>query len=380
MKTPLLKSKWMRISGPLLSILLHVGAVFILLHTLGFASKAKQETVRIELAQPPDLKLDEILPIDPPEVEPDDALSPEPLSTEDISAMTPDQDLDVAPIDETIGMLDNLSPLVIQGIGADLSSQGALASKYGKRAVENGLLGTYFNRVDFTGESFMRIDATLNYKWELESPWPGRVKPELFSIIWTGRIVPPRSGVYTLYLQSDDGARLWIDGNLVLDQFVERQRQVDEVKIEMLVGKSYDIKYAFCDVFQHAISSLEWSCEEAGIERQLIPSEHMWADGKSTTQMLAWNTETARGQYGNRKLMRNPAMVEGRPYSQIVGFEKLDEEGIRRLKLEDQMEEFTSFKKSGRIPVSAQLPSIPHNIDNQQAEPAKNDDVKITIM
>jgi len=381
MKKSFFKTKWIRVSGPMLSIVIHVVVVFVMLHTMGFISKPKQESIRVELTAPPDLKLEELLPIDPPEVEPE-TMSPEPLSTEDLSAMTPDEELNVSTVeDDSISMLDNLSPLTIQGIGADLSSQGALTSKYGKRAVQNGLLGTYFNRIDFTGETFMRIDETLNYQWELESPWPGRIKPELFSIMWTGRIVPPRTGVYTLYLQSDDGARLWIDGQLVLDQFVERERKVDEVKIEMLVGKSYDIKYAFCDVYQHAISSLEWSCEEAGVPRQLIPSEHMWADGKSTTQMLAWNEEPNRGQYANRALMRNPAMVEGRPYSQIVGFEVLNEEGIVRLGLDDQLGEFTSFKKSGRIPASAQLPAIPANIQNQQAEPASDDDeVKISIM
>lgn len=298
--------------------------------------------------------------------------------------MAETEDLSVSDMDESLSMLENLSPLTITGVGADLASQGTLTSRYGKRAVQNGLLGSYFNRVDFSGETFMRIDETLNYKWEMESPWLGRVQKDLFSIIWTGRIVPPRTGTYTFYLQSDDGARLWIDGQLMLDQFVERERVTDEVKIDMLVGKSYDIKYAFCDVFQHAVSSLEWSCEEAGIARQLVPSEHMWADGPSTRQLIAWNEEVRRGssaRYPNREAMRNPAMIEGQPFSHIVGYQALNADGMVRLELGDLADDFNRYKKSGHIPENARLPAMPPGIEYEQAEPPAGDqDVIITVM
>ncbi len=373
--------KWNRIVGPIFSILLHVGLVVLLLHTLGFAARTKQDDVRIELARPEEIELDEILPLDPPEVTDDQSLNPEPLTAEDVASMTPPDDAVTDAFDQDISMLDNLSPLTIQGVGADLGSQGALTSRYGKRAVENGLLGSYFNRIDFTGETFMRIDETLNYDWATNSPWTKRINPEFFSIIWTGRIVPPRTGVYTLYLSSDDGARLWIDGELVLDQFTEHENTTYEVKKMMLVGKSYDIKYAFCEVTVLAVSKLEWSCGEAGIPRQLIPAEHMWADGKSTRQMLAWNEEAAGGQYGNRKLMRNPALIEGQAFSHIVNFKTLDEQALVRLGLPELINDLSSFRKSGRIPDNVSLPMLPPSMQQEiSSPPAKTEDIKISIM
>jgi len=378
------RKKWIRILAPIFSIAAHVGIVVVLLHTIGFVQKSEEKILSFEMSEQQSIDFDELLPVDPPELEPDDSLSPEPLSTEDLSSTSLSDDLDAAQTDDSISILDNLSPLTISGIGADLESQGTLTSRYGDRAVQNGLLGSYFNRVDFTGETFMRIDETLNYKWELGSPWKNRIKDELFSIIWTGRIVPPRTGTYTFYLQSDDGARLWIDGQLMLDQFVERERVTDEVKIDMLVGKSYDIKYVFCDVFLHAVSSLEWSCEEAGIPRQWVPSEHMWADGPSTRQMIAWNEEVRRGtsiKYPNREGMRNPAMIENQPFSHIVGFQSLNDEGITRLQLSDLAEDFVRYKKSGHFPASAKLPALLPDIEHQQAKPAAEDqDVIITVM
>lgn len=381
---PKTKRNRARILGPILSVLAHVAIVILMLNAIGFVRKPQEEKLRFEMSSAQEIELDKILPVEPPDVSEADALSPAPLAAADVAAMADAQDLDVAPASDDISMLDNLSPLTITGVGADLAAQGTLTSRYGNRAVQNGLLGSYFNRIDFTGETFMRIDETLNDQWELDSPWKGRVRPDLFSIIWTGRIVPPRTGEYTFYLQSDDGARLWIDGKLVLDQFVERQRETDEVKIHMLVGRSYDIKYAFCDVYQHAISRLEWSCEEAGIPRQLIPSEHMWADGASTRQMIAWNEEVRRGtavDYPNRKLMRNPAMIESKPFSQIVGFEALDEKGLPRLDLESLVDDFHRYKQSGRAPSDSLLPAWPAGHDTERAEPSdKDQDVIITIM
>ena len=34
---------------------------------------------------------------------------------------------------------------------------------------------------------------------------------------WTGKLTPPRSGLYALGLRSDDGSRLYLDGKLVID-------------------------------------------------------------------------------------------------------------------------------------------------------------------
>jgi len=375
---------WKRVVGPFLSVVLHIGAVVVLLHTLGFASKPKPEEMSIIYNNSEDLVLDDVVPIEPPEFKSEMNPNPDPISTQDLADMTPPDDVEVSVIDDSVDMLNNLSPLQMLGVGADLKSQGKLTSRYGDRALRNGLLGSYFNRIDFTGETFMRIDETLNHQWELESAWPDKVRDDLFSIIWTGRIVPPRTGEYTFYLMSDDGARLWIDGQLMLDQFVERSRQVDEVKVRLLVGKSYDIKYAFCDVFRHAVSRLEWSCEEAGIPRQLIPTEHLWADGASTRQMMVWNEEAKAGagaKYPHRTEMRNPAMVEGRPFSHIVGYQSLDNEGLARLQLEGISGDVSAFQKNGRIPTAALLPALPAHLEQERSEPVRADEtVTISIM
>lgn len=379
------KRQWIRLSAPMVSLLIHVGIFLVLLHTLGFRVLPRDETVEIEIVEAPDIDLDELVPLDPLDV---------PITETDIEPLAPEEVQDIVDVDEvTPPSLDELLPsldsplkLDVSALGADDATRNALTRRYGNRARENGLLGSYFNTVDFNGETFMRIDKTMNHQWELESPWPEYIDPETFSVIWTGRLTPSRSGTYTLYLLSDDGARLWINKDLVLDQWKEVERTSYEVKVEMLAGLSYDIKYAFCDVYQHAISKLEWSCEEAGIPRQLIPTENMWADGQYSRQLLVWN-EQRGGGFPNRNLMRNPAQIADKPFSHIVNYENLDAEGLARLGLQDLARDFARFKESGRVPREATLPDMPPGQEletaderNLKAPEPDDDEITITIM
>jgi hypothetical protein len=351
-----------RTGGPVISILLHVVVIYVLLHVVAFRTKAPEPVIQeIAWEAPTDLTLDDLAPeLKPPE-ESTAATDPnpvEPLAPEALQQLA-QQAVDVTPeaAVELPEALPNVSPLKIWKLGGDAGSQTALQSRYGDRAQRNGLLGSYFNRIDFTGPTVMRIDETLNKQWELESPWPEHVRADLFSVIWTGRIVPRRSGRYTLYLQSDDGARLWINGKLVLDQYKERQRQEDTVELDLLVGVSYDIKYAFCEVFAHAISRLEWSCAEAGVERQLIPTDCLWADGASTRELLQWNEATGMGKYPNRDRMRNPAQVDDVAWSHLVDYPSLSEAALQRLQLTELAPDFRRYQQNGKAPRWVTLPS-----------------------
>ena len=373
-----------RTGGPLVSILLHIAVIYALFQVVAFRSKPPEPLIQeVTWEAPTDIVLDEWLPETPPEEarnltepSPETPLSPEALQqlAEEAVEVTPGELVDLP------AALPNMSPLKVWKLGADAGSQQALVAAYGDRAQRNGLLGSYFNRIDFTGPTVMRIDETLNKQWELESPWPEQVRADLFSVIWTGRIVPKRSGRYTLYLQSDDGARLWIRGQLVLDQYKERQRQEDTVEVDMLAGVSYDIKYAFCEVFAHAISRLEWSCAESSVERQLIPKDCLWADGASTRELLAWNEVTGLGNYPNRARMRNPAQVDEVAYSQVVDYTRLSAESLARLQLPELIPDFRRYQQTGKAPKEVALPSRWNPDVNAAEKKPDAQEVKIRIL
>ncbi|MFZ2486592.1 MAG: PA14 domain-containing protein [Anaerolineae bacterium] len=81
---------------------------------------------------------------------------------------------------------------------------------------EPGWTGEYFNNETLAGNPVVtRTDSTIDFRWDLGSPAAG-VNPDHFSARWQGTITVP-GGDYTFTMGSDDGSRLWIDGDLVMD-------------------------------------------------------------------------------------------------------------------------------------------------------------------
>ncbi len=231
----------------------------------------------------------------------------------------------------------------------DREIKNVMVKKYGSRAAQNGLLGTYFTRFDFFGKPYTRIDKTLNKPLNSDSPWPGKIPPVCYSVLWTGRLVPKEGGIYTIYLSSDDGARLWIDDEVVVEQWYVHATRVDKVQIKMIAGQSYEIKYAFNQHHGPSCSKLEWSCEGAGIKRQLIPTDCMWADGVYSLQVLNWIKQ--RNKNLEKHCRRNPAIRDEIPMSHIVRNygNVVDEKYLRQVKLDDVIPLWTKFKQKGLL-------------------------------
>ena len=102
-----------------------------------------------------------------------------------------------------------------------------------------GLLGEYFAGVNFENRKLVRIDANVDFDWYRQSvDWfresrghafdvkpgaltkPHAVLPDTnYSVRWTGRITPPEGGQRVFIIAASDGARLWIDGRKVFDDW-----------------------------------------------------------------------------------------------------------------------------------------------------------------
>ncbi|RPI01808.1 MAG: glucan 1,4-alpha-glucosidase, partial [Calditrichaeota bacterium] len=81
-----------------------------------------------------------------------------------------------------------------------------------------GLKAEYFNNVNLTGAPvFTRVDQGIHSNWT-HDPVPG-IGLINFSIRWTGDLVPPVSGDYTLTLVGDDGYRLFVDNQLIFEDW-----------------------------------------------------------------------------------------------------------------------------------------------------------------
>ncbi len=64
----------------------------------------------------------------------------------------------------------------------------------------------------------MRDDRYLNHNWGTGSPAPGTIGNDYFSARWT-KTLSGNPGTYSIILTSDDGARLYINNQLVIDNW-----------------------------------------------------------------------------------------------------------------------------------------------------------------
>ncbi len=79
--------------------------------------------------------------------------------------------------------------------------------------------GEYWNNTSQSGlPAAVRNDASVNFNWGFGSPDPSRVFADNFSARWT-RQINFEGGIYRFGVQADDGFRLYVDGNLVMDRF-----------------------------------------------------------------------------------------------------------------------------------------------------------------
>ena len=92
-----------------------------------------------------------------------------------------------------------------------------------------------------------RIDDRINFSWgQGISPVPGIVNDDKFSIRWTGKLKSPGNGQYEIGVRADNGVKLFIDGNLVINAWTDQapgQFKTDYYEFEE--GKLYDIKVEF---------------------------------------------------------------------------------------------------------------------------------------
>lgn len=86
-----------------------------------------------------------------------------------------------------------------------------------------GFLATYFNGTNLQGPPIVsRIEPVINWSYDTGgSPIPGQVPSTNFSARWDGWYMMDRPGVWTFTYTSDDGGRVWIDNELVIDMWYD---------------------------------------------------------------------------------------------------------------------------------------------------------------
>jgi len=163
-----------------------------------------------------------------------------------------------------------------------------------------GVRGDYYRGMNFNNLILTRTDPQINFNWgDPGSPDPA-VPVDQFSVRWTGEVEAGFTETYTFYTSTDDGARLWVDGQQLVDQWVDQGTTELSGSIDLVAGNTYSLVMEYYENGGGAVAELRWSSPSTS--KQLVPQAALappvkasgpspanGSTGASLTPMLRWN-------------------------------------------------------------------------------------------
>ncbi|MDB5271826.1 MAG: glycoside hydrolase family 76 [Chitinophagaceae bacterium] len=146
----------------------------------------------------------------------------------------------------------------------------------------DGLTANYFNGMNFETPVYTRKDATINFDWGNGSP-DASVHADQFSVRWSGQIQPKYSEVYTFTMNTDNGRRLWINGQLVIDKWIDDWGIDYTGTITLVAGQKYDIKVEYFENNGGANAKLQWS--SASQAKEIVPTSQLYSNALPTVSI-----------------------------------------------------------------------------------------------
>ena len=119
---------------------------------------------------------------------------------------------------------------------------------------ESGLKGEYFSNQELQGTPAMtRTDKHVHFDWG-EGSFAPNEPVDHFSIRWTGYFVPKESADYTFFSSADDGVRLYVDDENVIDDWQPHAQTVDSYARHLEAGQAYKIRFEYFEAVGSAIA------------------------------------------------------------------------------------------------------------------------------
>ncbi|MBN2524601.1 MAG: glycoside hydrolase family 3 C-terminal domain-containing protein [Bacteroidales bacterium] len=140
----------------------------------------------------------------------------------------------------------------------DYMEKEVISRKYLSSEGQAGLTGEYFTNPNLEGTPYkVRIDSAINFSWFNRAPLHG-MNPENYSMRWHGNITAPIAGRYLIAVNGDDGFRLFIDDQLLINAWYNGWKS-EIVYLMFEAGSQHSIKIEYYQNDWYSHISLEWA-------------------------------------------------------------------------------------------------------------------------
>jgi len=134
-----------------------------------------------------------------------------------------------------------------------------------------GVKGEYFNNMTVTGApALTRIDPAIDFSWG-DPGGPGTpIGVNNFSARWTADLEIAIADTYTFITTSDDGARLWLNDELIINGWVDQGTTDWRSSPLTLEPGIYSLRMEYYENTGGAVAQLSWLTPT--VARQIIPA------------------------------------------------------------------------------------------------------------
>ncbi len=147
-------------------------------------------------------------------------------------------------------------------------------------ATGTGLFGQYFTNSSTTYSSTNnfnpanlitnRIDPGIDFVWGSTNATPN-LSNGLYTVRWTGQVQPQFSETYFFDVLSDDGVKLWVNDQLLINEWQTQNGGLEwSNSIALQAGMRYDLKLEYLQTGSKAQAHLYWY--SADQPKQVIPN------------------------------------------------------------------------------------------------------------
>jgi fibronectin-binding autotransporter adhesin len=152
-------------------------------------------------------------------------------------------------------------------------------------ALGHGLRGYYYDNIDMTNLKAVRDDATVNFAdLTVTNNTTGLPDAGLdinnVSARWLGKVRTIAAGTYTFSTTCDDGRRLWVNGQLVVDSWVGGANTKSGT-IDLAANTLYDIVLEWFNGTGGSKAQLLWM-PPGDVTAVIIPTEYLLLPGAGT--------------------------------------------------------------------------------------------------
>jgi hypothetical protein len=140
-----------------------------------------------------------------------------------------------------------------------------------------GLTGRYYAnqlKTFVDPPTLVRIDPTINFNWNNTSPDPSIGLTD-YTVRWTGSVQPQFNEVYTFHTTTDDGVRLWVNGQLIIDEWIDQAPTEWYGSLPLAAGQEYDLQMDYYQNQGGAVAYLSWSSPSTA--KAIIPQTQLYS-------------------------------------------------------------------------------------------------------